>query len=95
MTRSPFHAGERRAQEIMGVREAVEPIGQRVIRPFMPEQHRTFFSALPYLVVAAEDGRVAETALTEAVAGVIRVIIKSDDPVVELLDTVGCDVYLT
>lgn len=55
---SPFHAGEIALQEKMDVRR-VEDIGRRVIRSFMPKQHRDFFSALPFMVVAArdEDGR--------------------------------------
>jgi len=52
---SPWHAGEREAQERAGVREMMEGIGARVLRPYMPEQHRDFFSRLPFLVVGSVD----------------------------------------
>ncbi len=53
-TSSPFHAGEIAIQEKMDVRR-VEDLGRRVIRSFMPEQHRAFFAALPFLVAGARD----------------------------------------
>ncbi|SMF14257.1 hypothetical protein SAMN06265365_10545 [Tistlia consotensis] len=53
---SPFHAGERAAQERAGVRERTERQGRRMIRDFMPEQHRLFFAQLPFLLVGALDG---------------------------------------
>ena len=42
--------------------------GQRVIRAYMPEQHRLFFSALPWLLVGVQDkaGRSMALALTGA-----------------------------
>lgn len=52
---SPWHAGERAAQERVGVREMMEEIGARVLRPYMPEQHRTFFAQLPFLIVGSVD----------------------------------------
>lgn len=52
---SPFHAGERAAQERAGVRERTERQGQRMIRDFMPEQHRQFFAQLPFLLIGALD----------------------------------------
>jgi ferredoxin-NADP reductase/predicted pyridoxine 5'-phosphate oxidase superfamily flavin-nucleotide-binding protein len=54
MTTSPFHAGERTIQERLGVR-AVEDWAKKVVRPYLPEQHRAFYAALPFLVVAARD----------------------------------------
>jgi len=51
---SPFHAGERRIQERFGERE-IEIWARKAIRPFMPDQHRAFYAALPFLVVAARD----------------------------------------
>lgn len=62
----PFHAGERRAQEHAGVRESVAPRGRRVVRPYLPEQHRLFYQGLPFLVMAARDskGRSWVTLLT-------------------------------
>ena len=68
MNASPFHSGEQRAQERMGVREMIEPWARQVIRPFMPDQHREFFANLPYIVLAARDaaGQPWATLLAEA-----------------------------
>lgn len=52
---SPFHVGEKRVQERMGVR-AIEDWARKVVRPYLPDQHRDFYTALPFLVVAARDG---------------------------------------
>jgi predicted pyridoxine 5'-phosphate oxidase superfamily flavin-nucleotide-binding protein len=46
----PFHAGEREAQQRAGGGAA-----GGAIRDAMPEQHRRFFAALPFVVVAARD----------------------------------------
>ncbi|MFS3136293.1 pyridoxamine 5'-phosphate oxidase family protein [Gluconacetobacter sacchari] len=46
-----FHEGERRAQHLAGV----EAPSSQFIRPFLTEQHRAFFPALPYLVVGGLD----------------------------------------
>ncbi|MCA9773883.1 MAG: pyridoxamine 5'-phosphate oxidase family protein [Myxococcales bacterium] len=54
---APFHAGERAVQERLGVRERVEQMGRAIIRDFMPEQHRDFFSMLPFIVVGAADAQ--------------------------------------
>ena len=54
-TTSPFHAGERTVQGLAGVRERIERKGRAVIRNYMPEQHRAFFAALPFLVVGLAD----------------------------------------
>lgn len=51
-----FHAGELAVQERMGVREELAPWASRVIRPFLPEQHRQFYATLPFVVAAARDG---------------------------------------
>ena len=53
---SPFHAGEHRIQERLGVRE-IEDWARKVIRPYLPEQHRAFHTALPFLVAASRDAR--------------------------------------
>ncbi|MDZ3995842.1 pyridoxamine 5'-phosphate oxidase family protein [Pseudomonas sp. Teo4] len=52
---SPWHAGEKRLQEHVGVAERMEVFGQKVIRDHMPDQHRTFYHQLPFLVVGAVD----------------------------------------
>jgi hypothetical protein len=40
---SPFHRGEQAAQQRLGVREQMERFGSRVIRDYMPDQHREFY----------------------------------------------------
>jgi predicted pyridoxine 5'-phosphate oxidase superfamily flavin-nucleotide-binding protein len=54
-TTSPFHAGEQTIQRLAGVRDRIELRGRAVIRDYMPEQHRAFFAALPFLVVGQPD----------------------------------------
>lgn len=46
---SPFHAGELLAQVLAG------GAGGSAIRDYMPEQHRSFFGLLPYLLAASTD----------------------------------------
>ncbi len=52
---SPFHAGERALQELIGKRDRMEKSGRRVMRPFMPQQHRDFFNQLPFIAVGSVD----------------------------------------
>lgn len=52
---SPFHAGEQKIQSMLGVRENMERFGRMVIRDHMPEQHRQFFSQLPFVLVGHAD----------------------------------------
>lgn len=52
---SPFHAGEQAVQSRMGVRDQMEMIGRRILRDFMPDQHRQFFGQLPWLVIGSLD----------------------------------------
>jgi uncharacterized protein len=54
--RTPWHEGERILQARHGVAERMESVGQRVIRDFMPEQHRQFFEQLPFVVIGSVDG---------------------------------------
>jgi ferredoxin-NADP reductase/predicted pyridoxine 5'-phosphate oxidase superfamily flavin-nucleotide-binding protein len=42
-------------QERIGVREVIEPWARKVVRSYLPEGHRAFFAALPFVVVAARD----------------------------------------
>ena len=51
---SPFHRGERQVQARLGVRD-IEDWARTVVRPYLPEQHRAFHTALPFLVAAARD----------------------------------------
>lgn len=73
---TPFHEGEIAIQERMGERD-IETWAKKAIRPFMPDQHRTFFAAQPFLIVSARDrsGRPWAT-LLEGEAG----FISSPDP---------------
>ncbi len=52
---SPFHHGERAVQTRAGVRDAAEQIGRRVIRDHLPDQHRAFYTQLPFLLVGHRD----------------------------------------
>lgn len=55
MITEAFHAGERAMQERAGVRERMAQVGGQVIRTFMPEQHRSFFRQLPFVVTGSLD----------------------------------------
>ncbi len=52
---SPFHEGEQRVQQRIGVRERVEQMGRNLVRDFMPDEHREFFEDLPFLAVGSAD----------------------------------------
>lgn len=52
---SPWHAGEVELQRLVGSHEKMAAIGPRVIRPYMPDQHRMFFAELPFLVLGSVD----------------------------------------
>ena len=54
-TTSPFHDGEQQAQERVGVRDRMEHIGQKMIRDFMPDQHREFYGELPFMLLGSVD----------------------------------------
>lgn len=51
---NPFHVGEIAAQDKVGVTRETAAAG-RFIRDHMPDQHRSFFADLPFLVVAGAD----------------------------------------
>lgn len=57
MTAPTFHEGERAVQSRVGaaVRARMAEIGPRVIRDFMPDQHREFFEQLPFVVAGTVD----------------------------------------
>jgi len=55
MIAAPFHAGERALQALADSREQMEVAGPRVIRDYMPDQHREFFSLLPFIVAGSLD----------------------------------------
>lgn len=51
---SPFHEGERQVQKRKGAEE-IETWARKVIRDYMPAQHREFYAAQPFLIVSARD----------------------------------------
>lgn len=50
-----FHAGEQALQALTGVRDRLAQAGPKVIRSFMPDQHRLFFAELPLIFVGSLD----------------------------------------
>jgi len=52
---SPWHKGERQLQTVAGVAEQMEQVGKKVIRSYMPDQHRDFYHQLPFLVAGVVD----------------------------------------
>lgn len=50
-----FHAGEAVLQVETGVRERMDALGPKIIRDFMPEQHRELFEKLPTMFVGVLD----------------------------------------
>jgi len=55
-TESPFHAGEKLVQEMVGVADDMERFARRVVRPTIPRQHAVFFNQLPVLYTGYVDG---------------------------------------
>ena len=53
----PFHDGEKALQHESGAFGTLAVAGPRVIRSYMPEQHRSFFAQLPWLVVGSLDAQ--------------------------------------
>jgi uncharacterized protein len=51
----PWHEGERDIHRRLGLTEAIDPVGRRNIRRFMPDQHRLFFAQLPFAFLGALD----------------------------------------
>ena len=52
---SPFHEGEQFMQARYGLKEQQESIGKRLMRPYMPDQHREFFEQLPFAIIGSVD----------------------------------------
>jgi predicted pyridoxine 5'-phosphate oxidase superfamily flavin-nucleotide-binding protein len=52
---STFHEGEVALQESAGSRLRMAEVGPRVIRSYMPDQHRGFFEQLPFIVAGSVD----------------------------------------
>lgn len=52
---NPWHAGEREMQARLGMAERMAEVGPRLIRDFMPDQHREFFEQLPFMLIGSVD----------------------------------------
>lgn len=50
-----WHEGEKFIQDKLGVLERMDVVGRRVIRDFMPDQHRQFYAQLPFIVLGSVD----------------------------------------
>lgn len=50
-----WHAGETSIQESVGAADRMAAIGQRVVRDFMPDQHRAFYAQIPFIVLGSVD----------------------------------------
>ncbi|MFZ5525471.1 MAG: pyridoxamine 5'-phosphate oxidase family protein [Pseudomonadota bacterium] len=55
-TDNPFHEGEEHLQALAGVREALASRGRAFIRDHMPDQHRSFFAQLTFVIAGGLDG---------------------------------------
>ena len=53
---SPWHEGELQLQRHEGVVEQMDPVGRRVLRTFLLDQHREFYPLLPFIVIGSVDG---------------------------------------
>ncbi len=53
--KAPWHAGEIALQATLGVADRMDEIGRKVIRDYMPDQHRDFFAQLPFVVIGSVD----------------------------------------
>ncbi|MDB5868225.1 MAG: flavin-nucleotide-binding protein [Polaromonas sp.] len=83
MTSPAFHEGERAVQQQAGVAGRMAQVGPRVIRDFMPEQHRAFFAQLPFLVAGTLD---AEGQPWASVLAAKPGFIRSPDPLTLWVD---------
>lgn len=50
-----FHSGEVYIQQQFAMAESMATVGEKVIRDFMPGQHRDFFASLPFVLVGSVD----------------------------------------
>ncbi len=50
-----WHEGEIALQQSVGVADRMQEIGPRVIRDFMPDQHRVFFMSLAFVIIGTID----------------------------------------
>lgn len=54
-TPSPWHRGEIALQKAAGAYERMNGVGHRLVRDYMPDQHRQFFAQLPFIVAGTVD----------------------------------------
>lgn len=54
---SPFHPGEQLIQHRLGIRDQIQELGRRIIRNYMPDQHRRFFCQVPYVLLGHTDNK--------------------------------------
>ncbi|MGB7083969.1 MAG: pyridoxamine 5'-phosphate oxidase family protein [Phormidesmis sp.] len=52
---SPFHKGELAIQAHVGAKERIDQQGRRMIRAYLTDQHRQFFTQLSYVIIGAVD----------------------------------------
>ena len=52
---SPFHRGEKTIQRRVGKADVMEAMGRKIIRSYLPEQHREFYAQLPFMIVGSVD----------------------------------------
>jgi ferredoxin-NADP reductase/predicted pyridoxine 5'-phosphate oxidase superfamily flavin-nucleotide-binding protein len=85
---NPFHAGEVKVQKRLGVESHVNSYAPRVVRPFLPDQHRDFFTSQPFLVVAGRDERdmLWSTLLFASDPNKVSSFVTSPDPTSLLLE---------
>ncbi|MBM3491971.1 MAG: flavin-nucleotide-binding protein [Alphaproteobacteria bacterium] len=79
---SPFHDGERAMQAECGLAARMEETGRKVIRSFMPAQHRQFFAQLPFLLLGARDAEGQPWA--SLLAGPVGFVASPDDRTLDI-----------
>jgi len=52
---SPWHEGERQLQASVGVVDQMEEIGKKMVRSYLPDQHRQFYEQLPFILAGVVD----------------------------------------
>jgi ferredoxin-NADP reductase/predicted pyridoxine 5'-phosphate oxidase superfamily flavin-nucleotide-binding protein len=86
---NPFHAGEVQVQKKLGVQSHVMSYAPKVVRPYLPDQHRQFFATQPFLVVAARDDRdrLWSTLLFASDPNNVTSFVTSPDPTILSIDS--------
>lgn len=52
---SPWHPGEQRMHQRVGIAERMEVFGRKVVRDSLPDQHREFYRQLPFILLGTVD----------------------------------------